>query len=204
MMLSRQAGHPVAGSVRAILLALYPLIVLTSETTIESGHRLPKVVNFAPWHIMWISVHLARYRRNGLLVSTATAFLAKFFAPGGAYVFSCFRFPGRRPFGVMLGGVQAIPAQMLLLLVFIIYVVLQNAVHVPLIGTDQGLILTYLTFALPFSTGMLANYIGGLPQELEDAGMVDGCLRRALLRRIVVPLTVPGMIVASIFSFLLS
>ncbi len=87
---------------------------------------------------------------------------------------------------------------------FIIYVVLQNATHLQLIGTYQGLVLTYLTFALPFSIWMLAGYIDGLPRELEEAGMVDGCSRLQLLRYIVAPLTIPGMIVAFIFSFLLS
>jgi ABC-type glycerol-3-phosphate transport system permease component len=203
MMLSRHAGRRLSGGVRAVLLAAYSLFVLipilymlsisvTHETEIESGSLVPKVVN------------LALYLRNSLIVSLATALLATVFALGGAYVFSRFRFRGRGLFGGMLVGVQTIPAQMLLLPVFIIYVVLQNTAHVPLIGTYQGLVLTYLTFALPFSIWMLAGYISGLPLELEEAGMVDGCSRLQLLRHIVIPLTIPGMIVAFIFSFLLS
>ncbi len=215
MMLSRQAGRRVSGGVRGVLLTVYALFVLvpvgymlavsvTNETDIESGSIVPKVFDFSAWHDMWISVNLALYLRNSMLVSVATALLATLFALGGAYVFSRFRFPGRTLFGGVLVAVQTIPAQMLLLPVFIIYVVLQNATHLHLIGTYQGLVLTYLTFALPFSIWMLAGYIGGLPQELEEAGMVDGCSRLQLLRHIIVPLTIPGMVVAFIFSFLLS
>lgn len=215
MMLSRRAGRRMAGGIRGLLLAFYTLIIfvpifymllisVTHESDVESGSIFPKVVDLAPWHNMWISVNLALYLRNSIFVSTATALLATVFALGGAYVFSRFRFSGRTLFGGMLIGVQTIPAQMLLLPVFIIFVVIQNATHFRLIGTYWGLILTYLTFALPFSIWMLAGYIGGLPQELEEAGMVDGCSRLSLLRHIVIPLTIPGMIVAFIFSFLLS
>ncbi|MCL4544738.1 MAG: ABC transporter permease subunit [Chloroflexi bacterium] len=215
MAVSKSAGRRITGGVRIVLLALYTLIVVipllymlsisvTQESAIESGSFLPKVLDFSAWHDMWISVNLALYLRNSLVVSTATALLATMFALGGAYVFARFRFRGRTLFGGMLVGVQTVPAQMLLLPVFIIFVIIQNALHVRLIGTYQGLVLTYLTFALPFSIWMLASYISGLPLELEEAGLVDGCSRLSLLRHIVLPLTVPGMVVAFIFSFLLS
>jgi multiple sugar transport system permease protein len=64
--------------------------------------------------------------------------------------------------------------------------------------------LTYLTFTIPFCTWMLMGYFRGIPAELEEQAMVDGCSKFGALMRILVPLSAPGMIAAGIFSFTLS
>lgn len=200
---------------RYLLLALYSLIILipiaymliisvTQEDQIQFGPLIPTHLELDNYVQMWTTVHLLRFLENSLIVSIASAVLATLLALGGAYVFARFRFPGRTIFGVSLIAVQTIPTIMLLLPLFIIYAILQNILHVKIIGSLPGLIITYLTFGLPFAIWMLASYLRGLPAELEEAGMVDGCSRLQVVAHIVLPLAVPAMIVTLIFTFLLA
>jgi multiple sugar transport system permease protein len=65
----------------------------------------------------------------------------------------------------------------------------------------HGLILVYLTFALPLATWLLQGYFRGVPPELEEAGMVDGLSRLGALFRIILPLSLPGLAAVAIFTF---
>ena len=67
-----------------------------------------------------------------------------------------------------------------------------------------GLILAYLTFTLPFATWMLMGYFRSVPIELEEAALIDGASRWRVLWRIVVPLSLPAIVVAAVFAFTLS
>ncbi len=71
-------------------------------------------------------------------------------------------------------------------------------------NTYQGLILTYTSFAVPFGTWLLISYFRGLPTELEDAAMIDGCSRLGALWRIVFPLSTPAIVTVALFSFVLA
>lgn len=213
--MSVQAARRRALIARYSLLALYSVVILvpvaymliislTRQDQIEFGPLIPRTLDLSNYVTMWTTVHLVLFLRNSLVVSVASAALATVLALGGAYVFARFRFPGRQVFGVSLIAVQTVPTIMLLLPLFIIYVILQNTFHVKIVGTLGGLIVTYLTFALPFAIWMLSSYFRGLPRELEEAGLVDGCSRLGVILYIVLPLAVPAVIVTLIFSFLLS
>ena len=71
-------------------------------------------------------------------------------------------------------------------------------------NTQQGLILTYLTFTIPFCTWMLMGYFRGMPVELEEQAMVDGCTKMGAMVRILLPLSAPGLVASAIFSFTLA
>jgi multiple sugar transport system permease protein len=71
-------------------------------------------------------------------------------------------------------------------------------------NTQQGLILTYLTFTIPFCTWMLMGYFRGMPVELEEQAMVDGCTKIGAMLRILLPLSAPGLVASAIFSFTLA
>jgi multiple sugar transport system permease protein len=73
-----------------------------------------------------------------------------------------------------------------------------------LLDTHVGLILAYVSFALPFSTWLMIGFFDEVPAELEEAAMVDGCSRLAALARVTLPLAAPGVVVAAIFAFLVS
>jgi N,N'-diacetylchitobiose transport system permease protein len=125
-----------------------------------------------------------------VLVSLALAFLA-------ALAAARFRFRGRALLIVMLIVVQMVPLEALIIP---IYLMLDRAGQ-----TDRlaGIVVTYLTFVLPFSIWTLRGFIVNIPEELEEAAMVDGCTRAGAFRRILFPLVAPGLVATAVFSFIL-
>jgi N,N'-diacetylchitobiose transport system permease protein len=97
----------------------------------------------------------------------------------------------------MLIVVQMVPLEALIIP---IYLMLDDAGQ-----TDQlaGIIVTYLTFVLPFTIWTLRGFIINIPMELEEAAMVDGCTRAGAFRRILFPLVAPGLVATAVFSFIL-
>src|SRR5205807_7397225 len=95
------------------------------------------------------------------------------------------------------------PGVMLLLPLFMMFSSAGTFLGITVVGTRAGLVVTYLTFALPLATWVMVTYLRKIPESLEEAGLVDGLTRFGALRRIVFPLCWPGMSVALVFSFLL-
>jgi len=69
------------------------------------------------------------------------------------------------------------------------------------VDTHQGLILTYLSFSVPFCTWLLMGYFRSVPLELEEAALVDGCTRLGSLVRVILPMSLPALAVVAFFSF---
>ena len=87
--------------------------------------------------------------------------------------------------------------------VFVVFFSASTYLGITVIGTLWGLSITYLTFALPFSTWVMVTYLRGLPRVLEEAAQIDGATNLNILARIVLPLSWPGIVVSAIFAFLL-
>ena len=137
-----------------------------------------------------------RYMWNSFYVSLATTVLGVAVAVPAAYAFSRFRFPGRTFlfFAVLLRNM--FPAVVFLMPLFILMRWLG------LVGTHGSLILTYLTFGLPLSIWLLKGFYDNIPIQLEQAARIDGATRFQAFLLIVMPLSVPGILATSIFSFI--
>ena len=109
-----------------------------------------------------------------------------------AYAVSRYRFKGRSVFTTTVLSTQMFPGVLFLLPLFLIFVNINQALGIQLVGTRFGLIITYLTFALPFSIWMLAGYFDGIPRDLDEAAMVDGCGPMGALCHVVLPVGPPG------------
>src|ERR671935_350073 len=107
-----------------------------------------------------------------------------------------FRFYGRKAFIVLIIGVQMIPLNALIIP---IYLVLSKAHQVDKLS---GVIVTYMTFVLPFTVWTLRGFMLGVPRELEEAAQVDGSTRFGAFVRILLPLIGPGLVATSIFAFI--
>jgi multiple sugar transport system permease protein len=115
---------------------------------------------------------------------------------------SSYRFSGRGVFSLIVLSTQMFPGILFLLPLFVIYVNLERALGIQLYGSYAGLIITYLTFALPFSIWMLVGYFDSIPRELEQAAMVDGTTALGALFRVLVPVSMPGIVAVAIFAFI--
>ncbi|MBD0745125.1 carbohydrate ABC transporter permease [Streptomyces sp. CBMA152] len=113
-----------------------------------------------------------------------------------ALAISRFAFRGRKIVIVGILAVQMIPLVAMIIPVFLLLNDLGQYDKL------SGLILTYLTFILPFTVWTLRGFIVNVPKELEEAAMVDGCSRTGAFLRVVFPLLAPGMVATSVYGFI--
>lgn len=132
---------------------------------------------------------------NSLKVCIPTTLLAMVFATTGAYALSRFDFKGRNTASMLILITQMLPGTLLIIPIYLMFKSMN------LLDSFVGLIVSYATFGLPFSIWMLKGYFDSIPKELEEAAAVDGCTRVGTLLRIVLPLSLPGLTVTSMFAF---
>lgn len=199
----RIAGIVVFGVAILTPMAYVVLVSLTPDSEVGGGSIFPSHIAWNNYVMMWSTVHLAHDIWNSIVISGSTGIFSTIIALLASYVVSRFRFKGRKPFMFSLITMQTIPQVMMLLPLFVILVIIQNALNVHLIGKYETIIVTYMTFALPFACWLLLSYMANIPIELEEAAQIDGCSRWQVVLRIVLPLILPGMVVTFVFSFLL-
>ncbi|ALV41435.1 sugar ABC transporter permease [Pseudarthrobacter sulfonivorans] len=207
---TRLLPTPVRTSVLILMCALVlgPVlyIVLASLNTdlgVASGEIIPKHLTIENYINVWTTVGLAKGIGNSILIAGPVAVVSAILSVGTAYVLVRFAFKGRLSVLRGLLGLQSIPGTLLLLPVFVLFASAGTYLGVVVIGTRWGMFLTYLTFALPFSTWVMVTYLRGLPPALEEAARIDGASNLGVLFRIIIPLSWPGIVVSGIFAFLL-
>lgn len=163
---------------------------------------LPGELTLRPYLDIWHTVPLARYFGNSLIVAGSATVCSVVIAVFAAYAVSRYRFRGKRVFTVTVLSTQMFPGILFLLPLFLIYVNIGNSTGVALYGSRGGLILTYLTFSLPFSIWMLTGYFASVPRELDEAAYVDGCGALGALFRVVVPAALPGIVAVAVYAFM--
>ena len=134
--------------------------------------------------------------KNSLIVVSVTVALSMVLAFLAAVALAKFRFTGRKAFIILIIGIQMLPQAGLIIP---LYVVLARYHQV---NALSGVIVTYMTFVLPFSVWVLRGFLLGIPKELEEAAMVDGSSRLGSFVRILLPLVAPGLVATSVFSFI--
>ena len=158
----------------------------------------------------WLPVHgtLAHFRDaiqrdyfwnavvNSLIIVSVTVGLGMVLAFLAAVALAKYRFTGRKIFIVLMIGIQMLPPAGLIIP---LYVVLARYHQTNALG---GVIVTYMTFVLPFSVWTLRGFLLGIPKELEEAAMVDGSSRLGAFVRILLPLVAPGLVATSVFAFI--
>jgi N,N'-diacetylchitobiose transport system permease protein len=192
----------------AIGLALFAVIAFPVYWMVASAFKpQDDLISLTP---TWFSLHptLSHFRdaiarpffwdgvKNSLIVVGATVTLSMVLAFLAAIALAKFRFGGRKAFIVLIIGIQMLPQAGLIIP---LYVVLARYHQV---NALSGVIITYMTFVLPFSVWMLRGFLLGIPKELEEAAMVDGSSRVGSFVRILLPLVAPGLVATSIFAFI--
>ena len=140
---------------------------------------------------------------NSVLVSSATVLIAIPLATIAAYAFSRYNFFGNRAMLIWILTTQFIPA----IVVAIPFFTLFRTVQVfgePLLGTRWGLIIVNMSIVLPYAIWMIKGFVDALPGEIEEAAYVDGANDFQVLFFVSLPLIRPGILVASVFAFIMS
>ncbi len=157
---------------------------------------LPPVASLEHYITVFRQSQFPRYFMNSAIIATSTTILGIGVAALAAYAFSRFRFSGKKLLLVTILAVQMFPAVVLIIPLFI---VMRN---LNMLNTYQGLVVTYITFTLPFGVWMLKGFFDSIPNELEQAAMIDGCGRMGAFLRVVLPVAGPGLAATSIYSFI--
>lgn len=212
--LSKEVNRLLPGWLTAVVLVVLGLFVgipllyivfasLNTDLGVARGEFFPSSISLDNFIKVFGTVPLYGGLVNSLIASGVTAIVCAAIALVTAYVLVRFDFPGRLLALRALLGMQSIPGTMMVLPVFVVFSAAASTLGVQVIGTRWGLMLTYMTFALPFSTWVMVTYLRGLPRELEEAARIDGASNLTVLSKVVLPLAWPGMIVSAIFAFLL-
>lgn len=208
--MTRSRNKRRARTIAYVLLALiatavaFPIywMIVTALKTYPEIYRYP--ITYYPHRITF--EHFATIEKMGLfshfvnsiVVSGGTMVLSLAIGSFPAYAFSRYRFRGR---GVLLGSAllfQMFPMAVLLLPIFI---TLRN---IGLLDTHLGLILAYVPFTTPITIVFLRSFFISVPKSLEEAALIDGCTLPQALRRVILPVTLPGICAVGIYTFLFS
>ncbi|MGH3111522.1 MAG: carbohydrate ABC transporter permease [Gaiellaceae bacterium] len=142
--------------------------------------------------------------KNSLVIVGATVVLSIALAFLAAVALAKYRFTGRKLFVVLMIGILMLPAAGLIIPLYVVlarYGLTNQEDPLPT-GALAGVIVTFMTFLLPFAVWTLRGFIMGVPRELEEAAMVDGSSRLGAFLRILLPLVAPGLVATSIFVFI--
>jgi multiple sugar transport system permease protein len=159
---------------------------LVVQPTLNNINRLLFQTSYPTW--LW----------NTMLVSVVSTFLSLFCSVCAAFAIERLRFAGSRAVGLAIFLGYLVPPS-------ILFIPLATMVFAyGIFDTSLALILTYPTFLIPFCTWLLMGYFRSIPYELDECALIDGATRLQILVKIILPLSVPGLISAGIFAFTLS
>jgi multiple sugar transport system permease protein len=185
-----------------VAFALLPIywtikISVTPEDLLYSeGIRLwPSRMTLANYASVLEATDFPRYFLNSILVSVTTAVIVTAVASFAGYALSRFRFRGKAAVSLVLLLTQTFP------LVMVIPPIYRIMGQLGLTDSLFGLIIIYTAFNIAFATFLMQSFFDGVPKDLEEAAMIDGCTRFMALRRVILPLTLPGMGATVAFVF---
>jgi multiple sugar transport system permease protein len=186
------------------LLFLAPLLWSTVTAFKPLPDALANPLNLLPTHITMSNFQalensgngLTTYITNSAVVALGTVAGTILLSTLGGYGFARFEFPGKNILFVLILVTLMIPFQSILTPLYLVLRVfhLQN--------TLLGLTLVYITFQIPFGIFVMRNVFEGVPREIEEAALIDGCSEWSVLYRVMLTIVLPGIITVGLFAFL--
>ncbi|MFG1352021.1 carbohydrate ABC transporter permease [Xanthobacter autotrophicus] len=190
-----------------VFVLLFPFYWM-AITAIKPNYQLTDYNNYSPLWVVEPTLEHIKYLLfetsypswlwNTIYISVAATIISLVTSVFAAYAIERLRFNGSRWVGLGIFLAYLVPPSILFIpLAIMIF-------GLGIYDTKLALILTYPTFLVPFSTWLLMGYFRSIPFELEECALVDGASRWQILIKVLLPLSVPGLISAGIFSFTLS
>jgi multiple sugar transport system permease protein len=156
---------------------------------------VPQAISFTPFQQLFAEYPVLTWVTNSTFISLLTTVLCVGLGIIGAYALSCLRWRGRTTFGVILFFTQMLPEALIIIPIFIILRQLQFLEKLPAVS------LVHAAFVLPIAIWILKGVFDAVPREIREAALVDGCDDLAVLWRIVVPLSLPGLVAVGVVAF---
>jgi multiple sugar transport system permease protein len=190
-----------------LIFALFPfyhmaLTSLKQDSELYDRHAVPLVIKQGPtlehYGKLLGETEFLTWTKNSLLVTVLSTGVSVVMGTIAAYALARLKFFGVGAFGTGIFVTYLVPTSLL-------FLPLAQVINWLGMGDSKwALVLTYPTFLVPFCTWLLMGYFRTVPKEVEECAMVDGATRIQALWRIVLPITVPGLVCAALFAFTLS
>ncbi|HBX81067.1 MAG: carbohydrate ABC transporter permease [Propionibacteriaceae bacterium] len=196
------SGRPLYYVVGIVLVILFLAPLLWSAWKSVTGNEAGGSGSGLGWdnyaRLFAFGEGLPTYTWNSLFVAFLTVFGTLVISTLAGYGFSRFRFPGKNVIFVLILAILMVPHPTILIPIYKMFAMvgLQNSL--------VGLSLVMIMFQLPFGVFMMRNSFEALPRELEESALIDGCSRFQAMWRVLLRLTVPGLVTVSIFAFVAS
>jgi multiple sugar transport system permease protein len=191
----------------SIAFPFYWMITSSMKNLMELFGRdpvfFPGRIHLDAYRILFRELGFGRNLANTAVVATSTALLAVLTASLGAYAVARLRFRGRNLFLNLVLMVYLFPGVLLVIPLFAMLVRIGGALSFEVQDNLGVLVLTYLAQTLPVALYMLAGYFRTVPEEIEQAALIDGCSRGQVITRITFPLSVPAMVSVTIYTFMI-
>ena len=158
----------------------------------------PKEFTLSAYYSIFSSPMKVRFFLNSYLVATVVTLLTLFVAILAGYSFSRHSFKLKKPLNLFIISTQTVPPISLLIPYFGIVVAFR------MYDTYFALIFTYMVFTLPYAILLMTGYFNTLPKELDEAVIIDGGSSFTALWRVLVPVSIPGIVATGVYTFLLS
>jgi multiple sugar transport system permease protein len=191
------------GSALLVFVCLFPFLWmgLSSIKQLNELYTIPPQwwpdhPTLANYYKVLFESRIPRYFLNSVIISVGSTGLALILAVFAANGFARFRFRGQSFWQACILVGQLLPTAAIIVPLFIMLKVLG------LVNTYWGLILVYMIITLPLSVWMLTSYFRAIPRELDEAAVIDGASRVGILLRIILPLSLPGIVAVLVYSFI--
>lgn len=201
---AKKALLSLAGFFVALIFLIPYLRILVTSITAKSGlyeipgEYFPSDLALSNFITVWDSAPIARYIFNTLVISLSATVVVLIVAVPAAYYMARFRFRFRGLLLLLVLTTQMFSPTAMVIGIYRQFVTLE------LVNTFIALILVNAAFNLAFSTWIMLGFFSGIPVEIEEAAMVDGASRFQVLRKVTLPLALPGLLTAVIFTFIAS
>jgi multiple sugar transport system permease protein len=189
-----------------VIFASFPVywMVITAFKQVNDLYNLqnnPFVFNLAPTleqvQYLFEQTPYAQWLRNTVEVGALVVLVTIVICVPAAYVLARTKFPGSGTLGIGIFLTYLVPPTLLFLPLS------QLVVGLGLVNTRWALVVVYPTFTIPFCTWLLMGFFKSVPREITEAARVDGCSRLGAMFRIVLPVSIPGILTVGMFAFTL-
>jgi multiple sugar transport system permease protein len=192
----------------AVVFPFYWMVTSSMKNLVELfGRRpvfFPSRIHLEAYRVLFRDLGFSRNLINTAVVATATAVIAVVIATLGSYAVARLRFPGRRLLLNLVLMVYLFPGVLLIIPLFAMFVKIGGLLAFEVQDNLAVLVLTYLAQTLPVALYMLSGYFRTVPEEIEQAGLIDGCNRAQVIVRITIPLSVPALVTVTIYTFMIA
>ncbi len=203
----REVGWRYLVGLLGVAFALMPvyfvaLASISPTATLQGAQLTPRAVTLDNYRELFASTPFFTWLWNSIKIAGGAAIANMFLSAMAAYAFARLRFKGRRPGLLTILLVQMFPQLLANVAIFLFLVNVSNYFPFMGFGTQLGLFLVYLGGALGTNTWLMKGFFDTVPKELDESALVDGATHGQIFTRIILPLSLPILVVAGLLSFI--